>query len=211
MLHPTPDRLEAYVDGSLADADRAVLESHIVSCGRCEAEVEEWRALFAALSSLPHVEPTAGFADRVMAGVHVHQPWPARVAALLRRLVPTTTAGWALASAFLALPVLLAGGTTAWLLSRPWLTPQGLWLFARERAVDAVLSLAGRAGVAVLESDAALGVTTWARSLLTEVGARELGAAAALSATLIALSTWILYQNLFRTPTREKSYATYCF
>lgn len=210
MLHPAPDQLEAYVEGSLGAADRAVLESHLTTCARCASEVEEWRAIFAALSSLPRLEPTPGFADRVMAGVQIRLSWMDRVVALLRKLVPTTTMGWVVVTLLLALPVIATGGATAWLLSRPWITSQGLWLFLRERAVDGVYSLAGRAGLALLESDTAVRVVEWTRTILENTGTREIGAIAAICATLIVVSAWVLYQNLFRTSTRGKPHATYC-
>lgn len=207
MLHPGPDRLEAYVEGVLHDSDRVVVESHLVSCGRCRAEAEEWRAVFAALAALPRIEASPGFADRVMAGVRVPNPWMARLGALIRRLVPTGTAGWVLVTAFLALPALVGGGVVAWLLSRPSITAAGLWIFILERTVDGVRSLAGRAGSALLESGAALWVWNSAKSVLAGVGTVELGAAAAAFAVVMLLSLWILYDNLFRTSTREKHYA----
>jgi anti-sigma factor RsiW len=208
MLHPAAEEIEAYVDGSLAEAERVVFESHLTTCGRCVAEVDEWRALFAALASLPALEPTAGFADRVMAGVELARPWPARLAALLRRLVPTTTRAWLLLTALLALPVVCTGGALTWVLSRPWLSPEGLWLFARTRAIAATFALLERLRLAMLENELALQVAEGANQLLTRIGVREFGAAAALVAVLISLSVWILYQNLFRTSTRRGSHAT---
>lgn len=209
MLHPAAEELEAYVDGSLPDAERAVLESHVNSCPRCAAEVDEWRALFAALSSLPHLDPTPGFADRVMAGVQIRRPLSIKVAELLRRLLPTSTTGWVLVTALLALPVLGTAGILARLPAQPWLTPENIWLFIRARAADAVLSLAGRAGMAVLESNTASVLIQWGQGVLSRVGTAELGMAAAGFAVLAALSAWILYQNLFGTSTRGKPHATY--
>lgn len=210
MLHPAPERLEAFVEGVLDDADRVVVESHLVTCARCQAEADEWKALFSVLSSLPRIEPSPGFADRVMAGVHVKQPWTVRAMDLLRRLIPSGTTGWLLATALLALPVLAAGGVMAWLLSRPTITPEGLWLFVRDRATDGLLSLAGRAGSAVLESSTTLWIWDSARRLATEVGTAELGAAAAAFAVMTVLASWILYDNLFRTSTRENHYVMHC-
>lgn len=211
MLHPASDRLEAYVEDSLDGSDRAVLESHLVSCIRCQSEVDELRALFAALGALPRLAPTPGFADRIMAGVQIRQPWTLRVAAWLRRWVPSGTTGWALVTAILSLPVLGAGGVTAWLLSQPRFTMHGLWMLVRDRTADAAMSLAARAGTAVIESNIALRLWEWASALPAGFGLGELGAAAALVATVTAGSAWILYQNLFRSSTREKTYGTYCF
>jgi anti-sigma factor RsiW len=211
MLHPTPDRLEAYVEGSLDDSDRAVLESHIVSCTRCQVEVDEWRAIFAALAALPAIEPSAGFVDRVMAEVHVHRPWMVRVADLLRRLVPTSPVGWLVTMTILSLPLLVGGSTLAWILSRPTITPTGLALFVRDRVGDALLSLSGRVLLMIMENDTALGLWTSAKSLLANVSAAKLGAAAAMFAVLMVVSLWVLYDNLFRTSTREEHYVMRCY
>jgi anti-sigma factor RsiW len=208
MLHPASQEVEAYVAGSLADADRAVLESHLIGCPHCAAEVEEWRALFAGLAALPHLDPTPGFMDRVLADVRIHQPWPARVAALLRRLAPTSTMGWFLVTALLSLPVLIMGGALTWLLSRPWLSLEELWIFASFRAEATLLALTRRLAALVIESPTTLWVVDGVKQLLTWIGAPGIGAAAAIGAALITLSVWTLYQNLFRHSTRGGSHAT---
>lgn len=211
LLHPTSELLEAYVEGSLQDSERVVLESHLLSCSYCQAEVEEWKALFAGLAALPHFEPGPDFADRVLAGVRLRQPWTVRVAELLRRLVPKTTVGWALVAACVALPFLVFGGVLAWLFTWPSVTPRGLWLYARERLTDAVLSLVGQAGAAVFESEVARGVVQWGRAWVATVDPSAVGAGLALFATLTLVSAWVLYQNLFRTPARERRYVSYSF
>lgn len=211
LLHPTSELLEAYVEGSLQDSERVVLESHLLSCSYCQAEVEEWKALFAGLAALPHFEPGPDFADRVLAGVRLRQPWTVRVAELLRRLVPKTTVGWALVAACVALPFLVFGGVMAWLFTWPSVTPQGLWLYARERLTDALLSLVGQAGAAVFESEVARSVVQWGRTWVATVDPSTVGAGLALFATLTLVSAWVLYQNLFRTPARERRYVSYSF
>ncbi len=208
MLHPASEEVEAYVAGSLAEADRAVLESHLVGCEQCAAEIEEWRALFSGLAALPHLEPAPGFVDRVMASVHVHQPWQARVAALLRRLAPTTTGGWFLVTALLALPGLTMGGALTWLLSRPWLSLEELWIFFTFRAEALLLAVARRAGAMIIESQTTLRVVDGVKQLLTWIGAPGIGAAVVIGAALITLSVWTLYQNLFRHSKRGGSHAT---
>lgn len=211
LLHPTADRLSAYAEGDVADGDRAVLESHMVGCARCQAEVEEWRSLFAGLAALPQLAPSGGFADRVMGRVHIRQPWHARVAALVRRLVPHTTTGWTLAVAFLALPTLVTGGAMTWVFSQPWLSIQGVWLFVQDRAAGALVALGDRTATALVGSDLTLWLVDWANALVSEAGVGGLGAAAAALGTLLAASAWILYQNLIRTPTRDRHYVSYSF
>ncbi len=210
ILHPESDRLEAYVEGTLDDSDHAVVESHLVSCARCQVEVEEWKAMFSALAALPHFEPAPGFADRVMAGVFVHKPWTVRAAELIRRLIPSSTAGWMLATALLALPVVSAGGAVAWLLSKPTITPMGLWLFTRERMADGLMAIVIRVGTALMESNTVAWLRHSAGPLVADIGTAQLGAAAALFAALMLTSLWILYDNLFRTPTREEHYVMRC-
>lgn len=208
MLHPAPEVVEAYIGGSLSDADRAVLESHLIGCQQCTAEVEEWRALFAGLAALPYLDPTPGFADRVMANVQVRQPWQARVAALLRRVIPVTTGGWFLVTALLSLPVLFMGGATTWLLSRPWISADALWIYFIMRTEKALLALVQRIGAMVIGNQLTPQVVAWGQQLLKQLGAPVIGAVAAVGAALITLSVWTLYKNLFRNSTRGGSHAT---
>ena len=150
-------------------------------------------------------------ADRVLAGVRVRRPWPARAAALLARLWPRGTRGWALAAAFLAFPVVLGGALAGWLLTRPGVTPWALWVFVRDRAGEALGALAARAASGVLESTLVLRAVQAVESLVTRAGVEALGAAAALFATLMLVSAWVLYQNLFRTPSRGAHHVSLSF
>jgi len=210
MLHPTPDLLESYVEGALDDSERVVIESHLVMCTRCQAEVDEWKALFTALSSLPRFAPSPGFADRVMAGVTVRRPLSVRVLELLRRLIPTGTAGWLLVTALLALPVVVTGGLLTWLLSRPGITPLTLWLFVRDRVSDGIMSLAGRASASLLENSTAQLLWEFFQRVIAGADSARLGVAAAMFAVLTVIALWILYDNLFRTSTREKHHVLHC-
>ncbi|MET0799725.1 MAG: zf-HC2 domain-containing protein [Actinomycetota bacterium] len=71
MTHPT-DQLADYVDGTLAADERAVIEAHLVSCGRCRGEVALASAGRTALRMLPEA-PAPDLAARFS---------PERVAAL---------------------------------------------------------------------------------------------------------------------------------
>ena len=135
--HPTTESLESYAEGILSAADRAVVASHLMGCSRCEGEVEDWRALFQALSSLPRFSPALGFANRVMTHVRIPEPWHARATGWIERLLPKSTYGWAVAVVILALPVVAGGSLLAWLLSKSYVTAHGLWVFATDRFASA--------------------------------------------------------------------------
>ena len=216
MEHLDTERLQDYADGRIAPGDRAVVESHVRACARCAGAVEEWRSLFAALSDLPQLSPAAAFADRVMVRVRVNTapvwaPWVAQARLLADRLAPKTSTGWALAAAMLALPVLLGGGLLTWLLSHEYVTPDTLRTLLTERASSSLQSLGGSALGALMQTQVVSWVTQQAGTLIATAGLRGLGAAAAIGAALTVLSIWILYRNLFRTPTRESNYVSYSF
>jgi hypothetical protein len=227
MNHPAADRLEAFVEGGLEVADRAVLESHLLGCPECQAAVEEWRALFAILAGLPQFEPTVGFSDRVMARVRIAprtvRRWhlrpaqaalrtqAARAGATLERLLPKTTFGWATATAFIALPFVVGAVLLAWLLSRTYITPGALWAFASTQVVEGARSLGSAAVSAALQTEVAGWLVTQAALLLSRAGTTGIGMLVAAAGVMTALSIWVLYRNLFRTPTRESHYASYSF
>jgi anti-sigma factor RsiW len=228
MQHPAAERLEAFVEGALERADRVVVESHLVGCPRCQAEVEEWRALFAALSGLPQFDPSLGFADRVMAGVRVRaasgwqsaweaswrdawQQSAARAGALADRVTPRTSFGWGLAAALMALPVLLGGGVVAWLVSQSYLTPQTLWAWTSDTLVQGLQGIGTTAIGAVLQTDMATWLLSSGSEFVSTAGMTGIGLAMAVAGAATMLSVWVLYRNLFRTPTRESHYVTYSF
>lgn len=216
MYHPTTDRLEAFAEGSLDEAERVVVESHLLGCPRCDTEIEEWRALFAALSGLPQFEPQPGFAERVMAGVSYSprfswQEQAARVGQALTRVAPKTSFGWALATALMALPALLGGGTVAWLLQKEYITPQTLWAMASQWAVEGLQGVGSTTITAVSRTDAAIWVTERVTSFVSTAGVSGLGIIVAAAGATTILSVWILYRNLFRTPARESHYVSYSF
>jgi anti-sigma factor RsiW len=216
--HPTPETLEAFAASELAAGDRAVVDSHLVACDSCSAAIEEWRTLFTALAGLPTFSPSAAFSDRVMAGVRVPVPWPVRArgwarqaGGALERVLPGTTRGWAIASAFLALPVLVIGGLLFWLLSRSYVTAQDLWIFTTERFGQLVATSGAWVFHRVIESDAAVWLVRTLDALVEAGGTSGIGLIGALLGIGMAVSIWVLYTNLFRTPTRDANYVTYSF
>lgn len=207
LNHPSTERLQAFVEESLPTAEHAVVDSHLAHCSECEAEVADLRALFAALSGLPAFEPGVGFADRVMAEVHVRQPaWAAAweaASAWIDRVAPQTTKGWAAAAAVFALPVIGATVAVAWLLAQPGVSAQGLLTVSAVMAENAVV--VGAQWVWAQLSTSTLAV--WAAQafeLLGTVGRGQLGLAATVFATMTAGSIYILYQNLFRTQQQRR-------
>jgi hypothetical protein len=221
--HPGADRLEAFAQSELSDGDRAVVESHLVHCTPCQTEVEEWRSLFATLASLPAYLPAAGFGDRVMKHVRVPMPWNERVgvwadqagslirqgAAEVEKLLPRTTRGWAIASAFLALPALLIGGLLFWLLSKSYVTTYSLWVFTTDRFGTAAAGGSERLFSWLLSTELAAMTVTALGSLVEAGGVGALGALALAIGVGMIASMWILYTNLFRTPSRESNYVSH--
>lgn len=198
LNHPTAERLQAFVEETLDGAGRAVVRSHLAGCAECQTDVAEFRSLFAALEGLPQLEPTAGFADRVMKHVRVRNPLVAASMAWIDRIAPQSTRGWAAAAAVFALPVIGTTVLVAWLLSQPGVNAQGLWTFISALAGDAAVGT-GQWVMAQL-TDSTLSV--WAARVMEfigSVGRGELGLAVLMFTTLTAGSIYVLYQNLFRT------------
>lgn len=86
-------RLDEYLDGELAEADRAAVEGHLASCAACRAELDRSKKLEAVLRSVP--SGAAPDADRFLQSVRARS----------RR---SSEARWALAAAALIAAVGLA-------------------------------------------------------------------------------------------------------
>lgn len=215
ILHPNTEKLQSFVEGTLDDGDRAVIHSHIVSCSSCHSEVEEWSSLFGVLATLPRFSPSIHFADNIMASVRLPDPWYVRllirVGDRLQAYAPKTTRGWAIATAFLGFPTLVFGLLTAWLLSKPYMTPSNVAAFILTRAEQMLNSTAQNAFASLLQTDIALFVVRQLEAL-SNAGVGAAGALLAGVAVTTAASAYILYQNLFRADAhRNQSYVSYSF
>lgn len=208
--HPGHERLQALVEDDLDRGDAAVVASHLAECARCRAEVEELRSLFGMLSSLAYHAPSAGFADRVMARVTVRRPWAARIEEWLARLAPKTARGWALATAMVALPALVMASLVWWVMSRPGVTLQGLWVMTTDFGGRALTGAWAWTWARLAQSSLA-GWATALVDLADAAGRGGIGLGVVMFATLTTASAWILYQNLFRTETRRTDYASFVF
>lgn len=66
MTHPE-DLLAEYVDGTLADDQRAVVDAHLVTCARCRQEIEAAGRAVSALAALPEEPVPLGVTGPVVA------------------------------------------------------------------------------------------------------------------------------------------------
>jgi anti-sigma factor RsiW len=65
-----------YVDGTLADAPRARLETHLGTCPRCRALVSDFEAIRSLASSLePHAPPARVWQRLSAATTPPRRPW----------------------------------------------------------------------------------------------------------------------------------------
>jgi hypothetical protein len=215
ILHPNTERLQGFVEGILGEGERVVIESHLLECSTCQGEVEEWRALFSMLATMPQFSPSIHFADNVMRSVQLPDPWYVRalvfVGDRVHQVAPKTTRGWAAATAVLSLPFVIFAALTAWVISKPYLTPSNVLAYAFNRAGEFVSAAAQGALGSILQTDIALFV---ARSLntLTSAGVGTAGALFAAVAVATAASAYVLYQNLFRSQSQSnQGYVTYSF
>lgn len=208
--HPTAEQLQDLLERSLDSAEQSVVEAHVEECTDCRLELDELRSLFGALSSLQRFAPSPGFADTVMAKVRVRRPAFAGVNAWIERVTPHTTRGWAAAAAVLALPVIGATLLVTWVMSRPGVTPQGLWTVVTSLAEQGASSGWQWAWARFAGTSLAAWIAQAAEVIQT-VGHGEIGLAAAMFAILTAGSTYVLYQNLFRPESRRSENATYVF
>lgn len=199
MNHIKDQEFEAYLEGELEPARAQELESHTAVCEMCHTEMESWKFIFEGLSELPAFEPSAGFADKVMAQVSVPEYEPAWVKFWNRieAYFPTTTRGWAMASILTAIPVLVLGGAGAWLLAQPEVTLGGVAML-----VYAQVLLLGQtifqSGVELLQNQ---GVYALGEQILTQIKGIDpvvAGGAGVGYLMLMLISMWTVYTNVVK-------------
>lgn len=207
--HLSPERIQDLAEGLLTGRSRKHARAHAAACGTCRSQVEEWQILFRELESLPELEPSPGFAARVMAAVDlapVPAPAPAPEAwwkrlpsdalAAARSLVPTTRKGWALAGSAVAAPAVAFLALVGAVVAHPLLTVGDLAAFLWWRAGD----LAGLAGNWILGRFVESPVLGWAWALVEVVAtspAMAAGGIALLWGTTL-LAAWVLYRNVIQ-------------
>ncbi len=70
-MHLTAERIQAFLDSALPEVERVQVEEHATFCARCQAELDTWQLLYSELSELPELEPSEGFARRVLTELDV--------------------------------------------------------------------------------------------------------------------------------------------
>ena len=97
MTHPGAERLQDWLDGLLAPAVAAEIETHVHACPVCAHDVALYREVFAALDAVPLTEPAPAFLPRVLDHV-----LPSRIRRRRLRALGWGYAGFAAAAAALA-------------------------------------------------------------------------------------------------------------
>jgi anti-sigma factor RsiW len=197
MTHLTDTTIQLLAEGRLDRRRRAEAERHLAGCVQCAESVAAERAVIEALEAMPAYEPSAAFADAVMARV-VIAPRRDPVPAWLRRLLPATPRGWRVAFGTMAVPAVLLLGLIATILSTPGITLgsiarwTGIWLGGMATAgLERVVEVA----VAMGALDALRITATTVQAIPLSVGL----AAIAIVAVVTSLATLTLVQVL-RTP-----------
>src|SRR5438552_8076617 len=104
--HLSADDCDAWMSGALAPDKR----EHLDHCTECREHAEADRDIVSLLGSLPLVDPSPGFADRVMLAVSLPDPFSLRsVAGIVRGLFATPRA----AAFATTVVVLMVGSMTA--------------------------------------------------------------------------------------------------
>jgi hypothetical protein len=89
--------------------------------------------------------------------------------------MPKTTFGWAMATAFLSLPVVLFAAAMGWLVSRTYVTPESLWAWTTAQAVDGMRGFGQTAVSAALQTDIAAWLVSQGAILFDRAGVTGIG------------------------------------
>ncbi len=115
--HLLPDEIDLLLDGEVGFGVTP-LKTHARRCAQCRAELERARAVMEALDHLPHFPPSPLFATRVMAQVHVFEPWQVSALDAARRWIPRSRPVRVLAGAMAMSLALVLSAASVWLALR---------------------------------------------------------------------------------------------
>ena len=196
--HLTDLARELWAAGEAEGSGAERTQDHLQSCSSCRAQVEEWREIFHALSSLPALEPSLSFDRRVMDRVRMPVAAPSEAAwlpTLVRRLRPVAVATSALWSA------VVVGGII-------WLGA-GVGTSGTALVAGAIAYLSDLAWGAVVKVGAFLHISgtleLWAEFARVVPGPGVLSAVALMTA-FAGLGIWGLYRVAGIQPTRVNAH-----
>ena len=115
--HLLPNEIDLLVDGDIGFGV-APLRSHVRQCAECQTKVDEAREIASALEELPHLAPSAVFADRVMSKVQVFEPWHVAARDSVARLVPRSVPMRAAAGVLAAGASVVLASLSIWIAAR---------------------------------------------------------------------------------------------
>ena len=149
MDHPTPERLQLYVDQRLGDAERSAVDSHLSGCEACSEHLGELRRLLHGLETMTELALPAEFAADMAEEV---APSDALEVAPARRTL--------LVQAGMCLIILLTAGALLTVVDTPVTDPSDDVMgmvdvllgspFQADANIVAVLAIIALAGAAVL-------------------------------------------------------------
>lgn len=186
--HLSQEELELFLPRIREEEPGADLRSHLEGCRRCRRELRDLRSLDEALAGLPEMQPSARFADAVMARVRLPAPW-------YQKLWSTVVERWLLA-ALIVTGGGATGGFTLWIASRPDISLGGLASFVVERLTALFWAVVVAAGRLTWES----GLPGTVRELATSVELFEAAAAMALLSGLTAGVAFLMKQLMTAQP-----------
>jgi len=141
------------------------LKAHLAQCPGCRAEFEAQQEIVRSLEGLPHIAPSARFADKVMTQVQVFEPWHVTLRDTIRRAVPRSQAGRALVFGTGGVMAITMTLLTVWLAHRAdavlflgALVGQRLREAVTGGVQDAVVATVGHGAASAVSSSGLVGV-----------------------------------------------------
>ena len=200
--HILPGNFQDYLEGLIPAQPAARLEAHLKACPSCRDELREWEGTLGTFKGLDHFAPEPGFAQRVMAQVRVPTPQPlghwqsVRGGALswVRRMLPKTRHGWAVAGGVASTPTITIGALIFLVFSRPLLTAGNVSTYLYWKA-SAVFGPAFNSVSDTVMSSAAVSWISSALGVFAEFPVL-VGCCGLVISLLSAGSLWVLYKNL---------------